>query len=926
MSYSHALDGTLAPTFQRELEKFAKPWYQVRSLRVFRDNASLTANPGLWSSIEQALADSDWFLLMASPEAARSPWVDREVAWWLTNRSVQRLLIVLTGGQLAWGSAGVDWSVTTSLPPALHAALPEEPRWVDLRWLHEASTVDRANPRLRDCVADVAAALRQTPKDLLVGEHIRQQRRAVRLARGGVTTLAVSLVVALVATFVALGQRDAAQTQARIATARELATLAVADLGDHLDEAQLFAVAGYRLDPDPQTLSALLQAVAASPHLARVLPIGDRSTALAGATQAPVVVAGTTDGRLFRWNLDDNTLTQVSTGGARIQSIVTNATGDRVVASNGNSLFIWNGASGSSLTTVPIPQVLYPGARPQEEKDLAISPSGNTIAVIEHRTPEDSTLVLVDGSTGAELRSGAIDPSLFDIGLPDDATVDVNNGGGLWTQLSVASLSAIASGGQYLAPGSSHSCCGFSADNGYTAWAIFGEVYLDAEHPNPPAGYDGGREPSASLSIDEPDQLAVSPDGTMVAVAGGGALEVAQPTVGGTAKAQQLTGTGNVDAVAFVDGSQRLVSATGSTLMSWNLNQPARITVGAGIDATDGPDSGDQPLLGLSPDGRHIALSGESNAGYNFVVANLDGPRPSGTKAEAPLDNGVPVWSSDSRQLLLLESPDAGHSAILWTSDGFGYAWTGPSHNVPVAARLTPDGRRVVVVSDHGDVQVRQWDTGAVLMAVPGESQLIGGGVQADNFTAISPDASTVAVVQDNSVVQVTELASGHQHVLSGQAAVSVVFAGDRLLVGRDDNSLEVWNTAGTQRLSTIAPDAGYALGITAVPNSRLVARLTELGQLELWNIDTGERIGDIQLPYPGRVAGEPPWDSTALAATPDGSELVTASEDGAILRWEVQPDAWIRAACALAGRNLTLDEWRSQVNNTPPADIACQQ
>lgn len=84
ISYSHALDGTLARALQIGLERFAKPWYRPR---VFPDTTSLPANPGLWSSIEKALASSAWLVLMASPEAARSGWVDREVAWcWRTSR------------------------------------------------------------------------------------------------------------------------------------------------------------------------------------------------------------------------------------------------------------------------------------------------------------------------------------------------------------------------------------------------------------------------------------------------------------------------------------------------------------------------------------------------------------------------------------------------------------------------------------------------------------------------------------------------------------------------------------------------------------------------------------------------------------------------------------------------------------------------
>ena len=69
-------------------------------MAVFRDKTSLAANPALWKAIEAALAQSDYFLLMASPESARSPWVNREVQWWLDHRSVDRLLIVVTGGEL----------------------------------------------------------------------------------------------------------------------------------------------------------------------------------------------------------------------------------------------------------------------------------------------------------------------------------------------------------------------------------------------------------------------------------------------------------------------------------------------------------------------------------------------------------------------------------------------------------------------------------------------------------------------------------------------------------------------------------------------------------------------------------------------------------------------------------------------------------
>jgi hypothetical protein len=61
-------------------------WYRRRALRVFRDDTSLSATPHLWPTIEQALGESRFLILLASPEAAASQWVNKEVDWWLAHR------------------------------------------------------------------------------------------------------------------------------------------------------------------------------------------------------------------------------------------------------------------------------------------------------------------------------------------------------------------------------------------------------------------------------------------------------------------------------------------------------------------------------------------------------------------------------------------------------------------------------------------------------------------------------------------------------------------------------------------------------------------------------------------------------------------------------------------------------------------------
>ena len=110
ISYSHAKDKPIAAALQSVIQKLGKPWYRRRGLRVFRDDTSLSATPQLWPSIEQALAQSRYLLLLSSPKSAASPWVGKEVEYWLTHKSTDTLLIGVTSGTLDWDGKKGDFS------------------------------------------------------------------------------------------------------------------------------------------------------------------------------------------------------------------------------------------------------------------------------------------------------------------------------------------------------------------------------------------------------------------------------------------------------------------------------------------------------------------------------------------------------------------------------------------------------------------------------------------------------------------------------------------------------------------------------------------------------------------------------------------------------------------------------------------------
>ncbi|MEO6628447.1 MAG: TIR domain-containing protein, partial [Aquihabitans sp.] len=280
ISYSHATDGELAPALQGGLQRLAKPWYRPRALRIFRDDTGLAVNPHLWSSIAAAMDGSRYFVLLCSPEAAASPWVNREVEHWMAHQPVEHLLPVLTEGTLVWDPALGDYDPASSsaLPPALAGCFADEPRHLDLRWARGDEQLDLRHSRFREAVADLAAPLHGMAKDELESEDIRQHHRARRLARGAAASLAVLLVASLVAGGLAVSnarqadrQSQRAEREATIAKARGLAGLAASRAGSAPDLALLLALEAHRVNDSVESRGALLNVVQQTRQLRRIV-------------------------------------------------------------------------------------------------------------------------------------------------------------------------------------------------------------------------------------------------------------------------------------------------------------------------------------------------------------------------------------------------------------------------------------------------------------------------------------------------------------------------------------------------------------------------------------------------------------------------------------------------------------------------------
>lgn len=261
ISYSHGADGKLAPAIQRALHRIGKPWYRLRSMRVFRDQTNLTTSPSLWTSIESALREAEFFVYLASSKAAQSIWVQKEVSWWLKNRSHQNFLIMLTEGEILWDNANgdLDWARTTAIPHDLSKAFSDEPLYTDVRWARTVDQLSLRHVQFRAAILDVAATLLNRAKDELDGEDVRQHRRTKRVAGAAVLVLLALFVAALFAAYFAT-------QQSMLATARALSAQSEAVLQTDPELALLLAREALKFKTDDQAEFALRQAFIRNPE------------------------------------------------------------------------------------------------------------------------------------------------------------------------------------------------------------------------------------------------------------------------------------------------------------------------------------------------------------------------------------------------------------------------------------------------------------------------------------------------------------------------------------------------------------------------------------------------------------------------------------------------------------------------------------
>ncbi|MFC4495306.1 toll/interleukin-1 receptor domain-containing protein [Streptomyces ovatisporus] len=419
ISYSQSKNAPLAKALQRGLERLAVSRFRPMRMSVFRDVISLPASHDLWQSIQRELARSRYLILLASPEAASSPWVAKEVDYWLRERDTEHLLIAVASGEIAWDDEAddFDWRKTTSLPPNLGGHFTSAPLWVDLREIDERGHRSLRYPPFRAAVATLASPLHGRPKEELEHDDFRQLRFVKRLSWSGVALLVTLLLLAVYGFFDASRQRDEALAQARISASQALAARSGQLLETSPNQAAQYALYAQETRSTPESRRALAQAVAAAPYAKRRLRAdADSVTGKEGASRpafTDVVLSADGTTAAYRSAFDQTRRVRLYDVRSARQSRVLRAEGTpRALSRDGrvlatevylNRVQLWDTRTGKLLRTMATGHTENLPHVGHGLSALALSPDGRWVAA-SHYTPEGKAFVVVwSASDGHEI-------------------------------------------------------------------------------------------------------------------------------------------------------------------------------------------------------------------------------------------------------------------------------------------------------------------------------------------------------------------------------------------------------------------------------------------------------------------------------------------------------------------------------------------
>jgi WD40 repeat protein len=735
--------------------------------------------------------------------------------------------------------------------------------------------------------------------------------------------LAALAILATAASLVAVDQREQATRGARIAEARRVGAQALAEPAP--DRALLLAVEGVHLWNSPETRANLLTTIQRNPQAAAVIRVAGPGLRDLDISPDGKWAAGTDDnGSLTLFDLTKrapiahlggtgtDTLyagPQFSPDGAHLAVYPRRATCGMPCPDHGYLGITLLNARDLSPVGITYRERGAPG--------MAYSPRGGLIATA---TPTDppATTITVWRINRLDKPIVRLDTSKLGLDLlgwigfsPDGSRLYASDDRGPTVELDAATGRLLRRFGGVGLP------LALSPDGATIALATGGPNVRLVDTAT-------GKQRAQLTGAADATGAAFSRDGALLAtIRGAHTAEVWDVATG--QRLHQLGGhVGRVLAVAFgvlrhrlgprawrAVGHQLYTSGSDGSVIRWDLD-PA----GGLIRQLVPPRHRAAPLLSPSADSALFPSTPDDNASLLNLDTGALTPLPSsqGTAWEAYRPDGRQIAAIGGQQVVADDLGDYRWDGWvrLWDVQTAKMIAERPGRDDDLSAiAFTPDGTRIVVA----DLYRRVTELDARTLRPTGRSLNLGlDPTMPPNSISIQTShagviAFTTSIENEGTSVVFADLDDGqilHRIRLPSGGLTAANFSPDGRLYayGGDDGRVGIIDVATGSRIEG-SRDPIHNRPVTWVtfsPDSSTLASLGADGQVTLLETTRAVPLARLQLDK-----AKPPASAGYLA---DGHTLVIADEDGSVISFDTDPIAWEKYACAVAGRNLTNDEW----------------